>query len=137
MLRSLPIAAPAGFRSILSLTKSSNSLFQHYFEHTSTLLTVLSNDDNPFKTHVIEVAMTDSLLLHTIIAVSGVHLNFNDEAALEVRQATSLHYTTALNGVRKELDTALPLSQVTCFRLALILVLVAHVEVSLTSFLLF
>lgn len=133
---SLPVAGLASFRTILSLTGSSKLLYQHYFECTSNLITVLSNEKNAFQTHVIEVAATDSLLLHTILAVSGVHLDFNNEAALEIRQATSIHYTTALIGIRKELDTLLPLPPKTCYRLALILVLVAHVEVSFTTFLL-
>lgn len=113
----------------LLLTQWSIMLFDHYLASTSTILSTLSPRAGALQTCVVEFAVSDSLMLHTLLAVSGTHLNFNDTAALDVRQAIFLHYKTVLQGIKEEINIVMSSPSGSCLRLALILLLICHTEV--------
>ena len=69
---SLPDAPAA-----LHLTEWSMMLYDHYLTSTRTIMCTLPLDRYSLPTCVIHFAQSDSLLLHTLLAVSGAHLNFN------------------------------------------------------------
>lgn len=104
-------------------------LLDHYLASTCTILSTLSPQTGAFQNCVVEFAISDSLMLHTLLAVSGTHLNLNDMAALEVRQAIFLHYKTALQGIKEEINIVMSSPSESCLRLALILLLICHAEV--------
>lgn len=131
------IPRPLGFADVddtLLLTRWSMLLYDHYVTRTSINLCTLSPQYNAFRTYVVESATSDSVLLHSLLAVSGTHLDFKDAAALEVKQTTFAHYRAALRGIRREINVVLSSPQDSCLRLALILLVVCHAEVSRVHF---
>lgn len=117
----------------LLLTQWSTMLYDHWFHRTSTNMCTLFPPNNAFHTYVVQSATSDTLLLHTLLTVSGMHLNFNDTASLEVKRTIFAHYRATLQGIRQEVDRVLSEPHVSCLRLALILLLVCHAEVSSMS----
>lgn len=109
-------------------------LLDHYLASTSTILGTLSPQTGAFQTRVVEFAISDSLMLHTLLAVSGTHLNLNDTAALNIRQAIFLHYKSALQGIKEDINIILSAPPEACLRLALILLLICHAEVRHTPY---
>jgi hypothetical protein len=52
----------------------SQRLLYHYIEDTANRLVCLQENDNPFLHIVVPAALDDDLLMHAILALSGVHL---------------------------------------------------------------
>lgn len=119
-----------GVNETLQLTQWSTMLYDHWLNKTSNIMSTLSLQDSALHAYLIQSAPSDSLLSHTILAVSGTHLNFNQTASPEIKQAIFAHYKASLEGIRHEIDRVLHQSHESCLRLALILLLVCHAEVS-------
>ncbi|KAL6824795.1 fungal-specific transcription factor domain-containing protein [Trichoderma sp. SZMC 28015] len=120
-----------------NLTQVSITLLQHYSESTAGLLCTSPPTKSPFITVVLPLASTDELIMHTILALSGMHLECRQSARnsgsigsvnLEVQRATALHYQNTISGLRRELlnfDSANDRQQA---RLLLILIIACHYE---------
>lgn len=113
----------------LQQTPWSRLLFDHYVKQTSVILGTSTSrgEASPFQTLVVQAAASDDLLMNAILAVSGTHVNFNDEVAPEIRSATSTHYGTVLRRLRQELNKTS--STDSCCRLATVFLLLCFVEV--------
>ncbi|KAK1238215.1 hypothetical protein MKX08_002794 [Trichoderma sp. CBMAI-0020] len=117
-----------------TLTPVSITLLRHYFEFTAGLL---SPTKCPFITVVLPLAYIDELLMHTVLALSGTHLECRQSrqhagsmAAVdpEMQHATALHYQKTISGLRCEMvnfDTANDQKQT---RILLILIIACHYE---------
>jgi len=135
----LPIVLSHGgtHSGCLQQTPWSRLLFDHYLKQTSVILgtSTTRGERSPFQTLVVQQAASDDLLMNVVLAVSGTHLNFNDEVAPEIRSATGTHYGTVLRRLRQELNKAS--STEVCCRLALVLLLLCFVEVGFSVLSLF
>lgn len=120
-----------------TLTQVSVTLLRHYFEYTAGLLCTSPPTKCPFITVLLPLAYTDELLMHTVLALSGTHLECRQSrrhagstAAVnpEMQHATALHYQKTISGLRREmvnLNTANDHKQT---RLLLILIIACHYE---------
>lgn len=120
-----------------NLTQASITLLRHYFEYTAGLLCTSPPTKCPFITVVLPLAYTDELLMHTVLALSGTHLECRQSRRssgligavnLEMQRATALHYQNTISGLRRELlnfDSANDRQQA---RLLLILIIACHYE---------
>ncbi|KAL6693529.1 fungal-specific transcription factor domain-containing protein [Trichoderma pleuroticola] len=120
-----------------TLTQASGTLLRHYFEHTAGLLCTSPPTKCPFITVVLPLAYTDELLMHTVLALSGTHLECRQSrwnpgsvgsGDLEMQRVTALHYQNTISGLRRELldfDSANDRQQA---RLLLILIIACHYE---------
>lgn len=116
-----------------SLYPSSQLLLRRYLQSTAAICTHLPAHFNPFITDVLPLATTDDLVMNVVLALAGVHLTSGApvQASPELYMDTSKHYSLALQALRdvcmtesSSWDTE---KQV---RVLLVLVLLAHVEVS-------
>lgn len=117
-----------------SLYPSSQLLLRKYLTSTASICTHLLPHVNPFITYVLPLATVDDLVMNVILALGGVHqLAYNPEHnSVDVYRDTYKHYALALQGLKSacsppssEWDTEKRV------RVLLVLVLLAHVEVSL------
>jgi hypothetical protein len=116
------------------LTQRSLTLFQHYVESTSTWLAAKPLTSNPFIKIVLPLAWSDDLLMHAVLALSGTHLTFRKGGDLEIQAATRAHYSLLLRDLRTIFaDEALLNDTHRISRLLLVLVVLCHVEVRMTS----
>jgi len=116
----------------LQQTRWSCLLFDHYLKQTSIILGTSTNrqDSSPFQTFVLQSAASDDLLMNAIIAVSGTHMDFNNEAAPEIRRVVLTHYGFVLRDLHRELNGLSSTSSIeSCCRLGLVLLLLSFVEV--------
>ena len=125
-------ASPSSFLSLQRatlLSTTSPQLLTHYIERTSNLITTKPFRNNSFVTFILPLAGVDDLLMHAVLAISGTHLNCMNEAALEIRHATSSHYGMVLRSLRRAFSTSSERSTTQILRLLLVLILLCHVEV--------
>lgn len=120
-----------------TLTQVSITLLRHYFECTAGLLCTSLPTKCPFITVVLPLAYTDELLMHTVLALSGTHLECRQSrqhagsiTAVDpvMQHATALHYQKTISGLRREIvnfDTANDHKQT---RILLILIIACHYE---------
>ncbi|RTE71064.1 hypothetical protein BHE90_014536 [Fusarium euwallaceae] len=59
-------------------------------------------NENAFITEIIPAASVDDLLMHSILIVSGAHLNFDDDADGTAQKATLCHYSSLIRLLRAE-----------------------------------
>lgn len=125
-------ASPSSFLSLQRatlLSTTSPQLLTHYIERTSNLVATKPLQSNKFVTFILPLAGVDDLLMHAVLAVSGTHLNFMNEAALEIRHATAAHYGMVLRSLYQAFSTSSDRSTTQILRLLLVLILLCHVEV--------
>lgn len=136
-----PVQSPtrdlSGSGTACTLTQVSITLLRHYFEYTAGLLCPSPPTRCPFITVVLPLAYTDELLMHTVLALSGTHLECRQSrphagsmAAVdpEMQHATALHYQKTISGLRREMvnfDAADDQKQT---RILLILIIACHYE---------
>lgn len=120
-----------------TLTPASVALLRHYLEYTAGLLCTSPPGKSPFITVVLPLAYADDLLMHTVLALSGTHLECRQSRWQatstrgidpETQNATALHYQKTISGLREELadfDSADGQKQV---RLLLVLIMACHYE---------
>ncbi|KAK5061102.1 hypothetical protein LTR84_007644 [Exophiala bonariae] len=77
-------------------------LLEHYVKITSHALTGRGHLANPFLSPTLELAISDNLVMHAVLAVSGIHCQHSTKDS-EVLLATYKHYGTALKGLKYEL----------------------------------
>lgn len=73
---------------------TSRRLFRHYLEKTNKVMAVCRATSNPFVAELIPMAMSSDLVLHGLLACSGIH--HADLAGVAVDEATWYHYGQAI-----------------------------------------
>ncbi|KAK2769481.1 C6 transcription factor [Colletotrichum kahawae] len=74
----------------------SRGLFHHYVHRTNKVMAVCQGNKNPFLAELIPMAMSNDLILHALLALSGVHQA--DLAGAPVDKLTWVHYGQAIQG---------------------------------------
>ncbi|KAK6373999.1 hypothetical protein LTS17_007969 [Exophiala oligosperma] len=74
-------------------------LIEHYVKITSHVLTGRENHTNPFLSPTLELAAADNLVMHAVLAVSGIHCQHVTKDP-DVLVTTYKHYGTVLKGLK-------------------------------------
>ncbi|KAI8691267.1 hypothetical protein NCS56_00118700 [Fusarium sp. Ph1] len=110
-----------------TLTPESPLLLQHYLTTTATMLPMPANE-NAFITEIIPAASVDDLLMHSVLVVSGAHMNFEDGSDGAAQKATLCHYSSLIRLLRVEFSELQASDIRKLVRLLLILVILCHFE---------
>lgn len=113
------------------LTPDSALLLSHYLSETAPMLATAPVEKNPFITHVVPLAYTDDLLMHSVLALGGTHLAFKKDSDVQIQIATWQHYSAVVSGLRCELLRLSSDNFRKTWSLLLVLLLVCHYEVGL------
>lgn len=78
---------------------TSKMLYEHYVSKTANGCSGWQDDRNPFITQILSLAMSNDLVLQSVLALSGVHYcnNSSNETASLV---TWTHYARAISGLK-------------------------------------
>ncbi|KAM6515573.1 hypothetical protein FSOLCH5_009798 [Fusarium solani] len=112
-----------------TLTTESSLFLQHYLSETAVLLPAGTPAQNPFIVYVLPLAQNDTLLMHSVLAVSGAHLAYKLQNAASVETATSRHYLHTLRGVQEMIASGQVDERRSIQRLTLILAFLCQYEV--------
>ncbi|KAH7124204.1 fungal-specific transcription factor domain-containing protein [Dactylonectria macrodidyma] len=114
-------------RRSCTLTQASPLLLQHYVTTTATMLP-MPLKENAFLKEIIPIASVDDLVMNSVLAVSGAHMNFRNRSPRSIQEATLDHYSTLIHQVLVEVPE-LKTSRVNKLaRLLLVLVMLCHFE---------
>ncbi|KAH6867790.1 fungal-specific transcription factor domain-containing protein [Thelonectria olida] len=114
-------------RRSCTLTQVSPLLLQHYVTTTATMLP-MPLKENAFLGQIIPIASVDDMVMHSVLAVSGAHMNFRNTSPKSIQEATLDHYSSLVHQLLVEVS-ALKTSRVDKLaRLLLVLVMLCHFE---------
>jgi hypothetical protein len=108
-LARIPIPlSPLALSRPMSFGLQSPRLLYHYIKDTANSLVCLQDNDNPFLHTIVPAALNDDLLMHAILALSGVHLMQRlPRPNYAVQSSTWFSYTRALKILRVGLSDGL------------------------------
>jgi hypothetical protein len=112
-----------------SLTKESSLFLRHYASETGDVLAVQRLHKNPFLTHILPLASSDDLLMHSVLAIGGIHLAARLPSSVEVGRSALTHYVAMVEGVRTEMSQLKNDEHTSIVRLLLILIMLCHYQV--------
>ena len=88
--------------SLTSRHATSRILLEHYVFKTADLLSINRGHGNAFIACVIPLAFADSMVMDSVLALSGAHLCYNTEEA-GMKSTSLTHYTLAIRQLKHEL----------------------------------
>ncbi|CEJ54320.1 Putative ZYRO0G12584p [Penicillium brasilianum] len=103
-------ASPSNFPLLGSAASGSETwrLLDHYLKDTANRLACLQDSENPFLHTILPVALSDELVMNSILALSGVHMMQRlPRLNLEMQSLTWSRYTRALRQLRMDLSETL------------------------------
>jgi hypothetical protein len=100
---------------------------QHYVERTASKLAAINYPEKPYVTHILPLAYANDGILHAILALSGSHLSFGDEAAMA---QTRSHYAVALRTAKYEVTKVAKGKRNEALHLLVLLLLLCQFEVN-------
>ncbi|KAK0115656.1 hypothetical protein ONS95_000074 [Cadophora gregata] len=107
---------------------ASRLLFDHYRGRTAGKLGGITGPKNPFIACILPLAEGDSLVMHSLLALSGSHMiNGNDSEA--VASSTWIHYGLAVRGLKHALTEKVVSNQADTAKLLVTCLLLSHVEI--------
>lgn len=83
----LRLMAPLGY----SLGSVSSMFLAHFVAETSRYITLVSPEKNPLLTHMLPLAFSDELILHSLLALGGAHLQ-SKQSTPEINTWVFRHY---------------------------------------------
>lgn len=96
----VPIPQPPTAVSNGFLNSPCNSmLLEHYVRRTGPLLVGRDVSRNPFLYEVLPIAQSNQLVMHAVLAISGVHMQ-HANFSRHISEATYAHYGTALKQLK-------------------------------------
>ena len=117
-----------------AFTKVSSLFLRHYTSETGVILAVRTSNKNPFLTHILPLACTDDLLMHSVLALSGTHLDAKlSSPSHEVERATFMHYGAMVEGVRENMVLVRENEISATIRLLAVLIMLCHYQVRTDS----
>lgn len=119
-------------RRSCALTPASPLLLQHYISTTATMLP-MPLKENAFLSQIIPVASMDDMVMHSILAVSGAHMNFENTSPKPIQLAILGHYSSLVRQLVIEASDLRALCVDRLARLLLILVMLCHFEVGILN----
>lgn len=133
-LSSLPLSPrfPESFSTSPLKNPSSKILFEHYVSETSHLLSSIRGPDNPFIRCVLPFAQVDSMVMDSVLALSGAHL-CSTSSNPDVQLASTTRYALVLRQFKHTL-TQLTLGKVSKpVNLLLTALMLCQIEVGLIN----
>ncbi|KAH6962505.1 fungal-specific transcription factor domain-containing protein [Ilyonectria sp. MPI-CAGE-AT-0026] len=110
-----------------TLSQASPLLLQHYVTTTATMLPMPLRE-NAFLREFIPIASVDDMVMHSVLAVSGAHMNFRNASPGTIQEATLDHYSTLVRQILVEVSELKTSSVNKLARLLLVLVMLCHFE---------
>ncbi|KAF6839276.1 C6 zinc finger domain-containing protein [Colletotrichum plurivorum] len=111
-----------------ALTPTSTLLLQHYLYATGNYLP-MPMKENAFINEILPLACVDDLIMHTLLAVSGVHLGHKQRNNPDITTATLSHYAYIIRHLRTELGPSDLADFTKAARLLMALMMLCHFEV--------
>lgn len=112
-----------------TLTETSSLLFTHYMSEMANVLSSFSPDgNNPFVTLLVPLCCNDDLLMHSLLALSGVHMKSRNPG-IEVSLATYRHYSVVIKTIRGCISEQTALDVPQALRMLLTLMILSFFEV--------
>lgn len=74
-----------------SLGPVSSMFLAHFVAETSRFMAIVSPEKNPFLTHMLPMAFSDELILHSLLALGGAHLE-RKQSSPEINMWVCRHY---------------------------------------------
>ncbi|KAH7020379.1 fungal-specific transcription factor domain-containing protein [Ilyonectria destructans] len=102
-------------------------LLQHYVTTTATMLPMPLRE-NAFLREFIPIASVDDMVMHSVLAVSGAHMNFRNASPGPIQEATLDHYSTLVRQILVEVSELKTSCVNKLARLLLVLVMLCHFE---------
>lgn len=139
--RTIPKTTPSPLSQLCSFDELGSSslkhptsriLFEHYAHQTAEQLSIYRGSQNPFITCVIPLARSDSMIMDSILAISGAHICYTIQG-LELRSASSMHYTLAVRQLKHELTRAASGELLDLSRVLLTILILSITEVRVLS----
>lgn len=103
-------------------------LFDHFCHKTAPWLMEGECHDNPVLRHIVPLTIMDDLVLHTVLAISGTHLQHSSPS---ISSLASKHYSYALHSLKQRLADWLSGSDEDYKPLFATIILLCHCEVSI------
>jgi hypothetical protein len=123
---------PESFSTSPLKDPGSKILFEHYVSETSHLLSSLRGPDNPFIRCVLSFAQADSMIMDSVLALSGAHL-CSTSSNQDVQLASTTRYALVLRQFKHTL-TQLTLGKVSKpVNLLLTALMLCQIEVGLNK----
>ena len=113
---------------LLSEGPEAVTLFDHFCHRTAPWLINGRCDDNPVLRHILPLTSTDELVLHTVLAVSGAHLQ---HTAPSIGPAATKYYSRALQSLKRRISDWMESSSKDYKPLSATIILLCHCEVSI------
>ena len=121
--------APGVHDQILSSEGSETAiLFDHFCHKTAPWLVNGDCYDNPVLRHIVPLTVTDDLVLHTMLAISGTHLQYSMPS---IAALATNYYSYALRNLKHRLSDWLSSSNKGYKPLFAAMILLCHCEVSI------
>ncbi|KAH7142624.1 fungal-specific transcription factor domain-containing protein [Dactylonectria estremocensis] len=99
----------------------------HYVTTTATMLP-MPLKENAFLREIIPIASVDDLVMNSVLAVSGAHMNFRNKSPRSIQDATLGHYSTLIRQLLVEVSELKTFRVNKLARLLLVLVMLCHFE---------
>ncbi|CVK94569.1 uncharacterized protein FMAN_03616 [Fusarium mangiferae] len=114
-------------RRSCNLKRESLLLLQHYITTTAPMLP-MPIKGNPFLSEIIPIASVDDLVMHSVLVISGAHMNFGNMSSRPIGEATLDHYSTLIRQLVIEVSDHKGSCVNKLARLLLVLVMLCHFE---------
>jgi hypothetical protein len=82
--------------------------FEHYVAETACQLGTVSQAETPFITLVLPLALSDDLIMHSLLALSGAHLSHEKTWNAQIHVTTYLHYAIVVHDLQAALAEGNP-----------------------------
>lgn len=125
-LMSSPVSAKCGASA---MTKESSLFLRHYMSETGVIFAVQQANKNPYLTHLLPLACSDDLLMHSLLAIGGTHMASRMPSSGELERSSLMHYLAMIEGVRMEVGRVDEDDFDATVRLLLVLILLSHYQV--------
>lgn len=128
LLPRAPSSSPALYNAC-EVAPHSAVLWDFFAQHTCGVLSLRPTHKDPFALRVFELSSCDELMAHCVLALGGVHLNWNGEAALQIQVSSTTHYDCVLSSLRNAVGGMREAGPDLYFEMALKILTVCHIEV--------
>ncbi|KAE8381351.1 fungal-specific transcription factor domain-containing protein [Aspergillus bertholletiae] len=86
-----------------SLDSVSSMFLAHFVAETSRYMTTVNPEQNPFLTHMLPLAFSDELVLHSLLALGGAHLE-RKQSSPEINACVCRHYGRVIHQLQNTIS---------------------------------
>lgn len=125
-----PLSPSPAMRQAFERAPASAPLYDFFAQNTCHALSLKPAGKDVFARHVVQLSCSDEVMAHCVLALGGVHLNWNNQADWQTQCSVSAHYSFVLAGLRKDAGAVRKADAVQCLEVAFKILTVCHIEVS-------